>query len=71
MEIGHLTKTKKIEKGIKMDSYDMQVKNVLTAIKYNTVEYYDEHGNYAPYVPLQFIVEEVENLKNIIKTEKE
>ena len=48
-----------------------QVKNVLTAIKYNTVENYDEYGNYAPYVPLQFIIEEVENLKNIIKTEKE
>lgn len=52
-----------------MDSYDMQVKNVLTAIKYNTVENYDEYGNYTPYVPLQFIIEEVENLKNIIKTD--
>ena len=54
-----------------MNSYDMQVKNVLTAIKHNTIENYDEYGNYAPYVPLQYIIEEVENLKSIIKTKEE
>jgi len=49
--------------------FETTIKSVLTAIEYNTVENYDEHGNYAPYVPLQYIMEEVENLKNIIKTD--
>ena len=43
------------------------VEKLLTAIKYNTIENYDENYNYAPYVQLQYIQEEIENIKNIIK----
>ena len=43
------------------------VEKLLTAIKCNTIEKYDEHYNYAPYVQIQYIQEEIENIKNIIK----
>tara|TARA_R110000824_G_scaffold47506_2_gene135243 strand:+ start:397 stop:747 length:351 start_codon:yes stop_codon:yes gene_type:complete len=41
----------------------LNTQKLLIAMEFNICQEYDEHGNYAPYIPVQYIGEEMEQVK--------